>query len=365
MPTRKLQNPEDFREQKFYVGIDVHKKSWAVTVRSLHFVVDHFTQPPSTKALLNHLQRRFPGGELYSAYEAGFSGTGIHEELCKLGIKNMVVHPGDIPRTDKEKKNKTDIHDSRSIAFNLEKGNLHPVFIMSRRQQEFRALFRLRESKARDAARAINRLKSCLLYFGIDYSSIFEGYISAKVITWLRHLHMNHQAGSFTLKKYIDDLVHQRNELGKITKALRSQAKKDYSLPYQCLLSVPGIGPITAIGLIAEIGDFNRFKIPAEYCSFLGLIPWQHSSGDSIQVKGIQPRCNKHLRPLLVEASWIAVKHEPSLLKYYQKHAVINSRHAIIKVARKLALIAKGVVQKLQLYQADYSPFPNQGLVAQ
>lgn len=365
MPSRKLQNSEHFQGQKFYVGIDVHKKSWVVTVRSLHFVVAHFTQPPSAKTLLNYLQSKFPGGEFYSAYEAGFSGTGAHEELCKLGIKNIVVHPGDIPRTDKEKKNKTDIHDSRSIAFNLEKGNLHPIFVMSRHQQEFRALFRLRESKARDVARAINRLKSCLLFFGIDYSSTFEGYISARVITWLRHLHMAHEAGSFTLKKYIDDLVHQRNELGKITKILRSQAKEIYSKSYQCLLSVPGIGFTTAIGLLAEIGNFDRFKDPAEYCSFLGLIPWQHSSGESIQVKGMQPRCNKHLRPLLVEASWIAIKNDPSLLKYYRKHAVINSRHAIVKVARKLALIARGVVQKLQMYQTDYSPFPNKGIVAQ
>jgi transposase len=365
MPTRKLQNPDDFRGQKFYVGIDVHKKSWAVTVRSLNFVVAHFTQPPSPGALLSHLQRKFPGGEYFSVYEAGFSGTGAHEEFCKLGIKNIVVHPGDIPRTDKEKKNKTDVHDSRSLAFNLEKGNLHSIFVMSRQQQEFRALFRLRESKARDVARAINRLKGCLLFFGIDYSSIFEGYISARVITWLRKLHMTNEAGAFTLKKYIDDLVHQRNELGKITKALRSQAKKDYSLPYKCLLSVPGIGFTTAIGLLAEIGDFNRFKDPAEYCSFLGLIPWQHSSGESIQVKGIQPRCNKHLRPLLVEASWFAIRNEPSLLKYYRKHAVKNSRHAIIKVARKLALIAKGVVQKLRMYDAAYSSFPNQGLVVQ
>jgi transposase len=365
MPTRKLQNPDDFREQKFYVGIDVHKKSWAVTVRSLNFVVAHFTQPPLTEALLSHLQRKFPGGEFYSVYEAGFSGTSAHEELCKLGIKNIVVHPGDIPRTDKEKKNKTDVHDSRSLAFNLEKGNLHSIFVMSRQQQEFRALFRLRESKAKDIARAINRLKGCLLYFGIDYSSIFEGYISARVITWLRKLHMTNEAGAFTLKKYIDDLVHQRSELGKITKALRSQAKKDYSHPYKCLLSIPWIGFTTAIGLLAEIGDFNRFKDPAEYCSFLGLTPWQHSSGESIQVKGIQPRCNKHLRPLLVEASWFAIRNEPSLLKYYRKHAVKNSKHAIIKVARKLALIAKGVAQKLQMYQTDYSPFPNQGLVAQ
>src|SRR5258708_12725001 len=187
MPTRKLQNPDEFLAQKFYVGIDVHKKSWAVTVRSLNFVVAHFTQPPSPEALLSHLQRKFPGGEYYSTYEAGFSGTGAHEELCKLGIKNIVVHPGDIPRTDKEKKNKTDVHDSRSLAFNLEKGNLHSIFVMSRQQQDFRALFRLRESKTRDVARAINRLQLRLPYFVIAHSSTFYVSFSSNAITPLHH----------------------------------------------------------------------------------------------------------------------------------------------------------------------------------
>src|SRR6185437_2297129 len=70
MPTRKLQNSDDFRGQKFYIGLDVHKKSWAVTVRSWNFVVAHFTQPPSPAALLSRLQRKFPGGDYYSTYEA-------------------------------------------------------------------------------------------------------------------------------------------------------------------------------------------------------------------------------------------------------------------------------------------------------
>src|SRR5215211_5430062 len=104
MPKAKLQNPTDFSGQKFYVGIDVHKNSWSVTIRSLNLHIEHFSQPPSVKALVNHLQRKYPGGEYYSAYEAGFCGTGIHEELCKAGVSNTIVHAADIPFTDKQNK---------------------------------------------------------------------------------------------------------------------------------------------------------------------------------------------------------------------------------------------------------------------
>ena len=107
-------------------------------------------------------------------------------------------------------------------------------------------------------------------------------------------------------------------------------------------------------GLIAEIADFNRFDDPDQYSSFLGLCPWEDSSGDNIRTRGMQPRCNTHLRPLLVEASWTAIKRSPVLFAYYSKHAVRNPKRAIIKVARRLEMIAKGVATTQQLYQEDY-----------
>jgi transposase len=163
MLSTNLQNSTDFKGQVFYVGLDVHKKSWAVTIRSLGIQVAHFTQPPGAEALNNYLQKNFPGGQYHSVYEAGFCGTSAHEELCKLGIKNILVHAADIPSTDKQKKNKTDLHDSRSIAEHLERGNLHGIHVLTQEQQELRSLFRFRESKVIDVTRANNRLKKLRL----------------------------------------------------------------------------------------------------------------------------------------------------------------------------------------------------------
>lgn len=160
----------------------------------------------------------------------------------------------------------------------------------------------------------------------------------------------------------MDDLLYHRDQLLKITRELRKQIQDKHNQAYQCLLTVPGIGPITAIALLTEIADFNRFDDPAQYCSFLGLIPWESSSGENIHTKGIQPRCNKFLRPLIVEASWVAIRKEPKLLSYYRKYAVKNSNHAIIKVARKLALTVKAVAQKLQSYRSDYYPMSEKSM---
>jgi transposase len=355
MPRTNLQNSNDFNGQKFYVGLDVHKKSWVVTIRSLGIEVAHFTQPPGAEALSSYLQRDFPGGEYHSAYEAGFCGTGAHEELCKLKIKNIIVHAADIPSTDKQKKNKTDLHDSRAISLHLEKQSLKGIYVLTQDQQELRSLFRLRESKVSDVTRTNNRLKSFLMYYSIKLPDTISKneFLSGKALAWLS-IELGCASGTFTLKQYIEELKYQRLQLYYITKSLRGQVQALHKQTYENLLSVPGIGAITAMGLIAEVADFRRFDDPDEYSSYLGLCPWEDSSGPVIKTKGMQPRCNSHLRPLLVEASWKAIKKSRSLFAYYSKHAGKDNKKVIIKVARKLAMIAKGVAITGQPYQEDY-----------
>lgn len=352
MPSTNFQHFADFSNQDFFVGIDVHKNSWTVAVRSLGLQVDRFTQPPSAGILSGHLKKKFPGGEYFSVYEAGFFGTTIHERLCSLGIRNRIVNPGDVPATDKQKKTKTDLHDSCTLAEHLEKGNLKGIEVLPREQQELRSLFRLRVSKSRDLTRANNKLKSFLIYFGVELPGSWNraAYLSRRVLNWLTNLELATQAGNECFKGYLEDILYQRGRLLTITRQLRSQMQVHYPRQYEWLVSVPGIGMQTAMGLLAEIGDFARFRDPDQFCSFLGLMPWEDSSGDTLHTKGIQPRCNHYLRPLIIEASWAAIRKSSDLLLYYRKHAAKNSKHAIVKVARKLALTARGVVQNQQPY---------------
>jgi len=101
-----------FQGQNIYVGIDVHLKSWKVTIMLDHSFYKTFSQDPEPSILSDYLHRNFPGGNYCSAYEAGFCGFSVHRELEKYGIKNIVVNPADIPTTDKERKQKEDKRDS-------------------------------------------------------------------------------------------------------------------------------------------------------------------------------------------------------------------------------------------------------------
>jgi transposase len=357
MPSTNFRNSTDFRSKDFYVGIDVHKKSWSVTVRAFNLEVEHFTQPPVPEILTSHLYKKFPNATFHSAYEAGFCGTSAHQQLCHLGFDNVIAHAADIPSTDKQKKSKTDLHDSRSIAKCLEIGTIHGIHVLSNEQQELRSLYRYRELKIRDRTRANNRLKSFLMFMGINLlpELISPNGLSNKAIKWIEEISLTTKAGTLCLSQYIEDLRQQKQKVIEVTLALKELAERTFPTEYKLLLSLPGFGPIISIALLAEIGDFRRFKDPSQYNNYLGFIPWENSSGESIKTKGIQPRCNTHLRPMLIEAAWLSLRKDANLLCYYKKHYARGNKHAIVKVARKLALIARGVILNKKPYDPDYA----------
>jgi transposase len=351
-----------FEGQCFYVGIDVHLSSWSVTIRSLGLELKRFTQPANAQHLADYLKRHYPGGTYYSAYEAGFCGTSAHHCLKMSGIANIVFHAADLPMTDKQKKNKTDTHDSRAIASYLERHLLKGIYIMPADMQEFRSAYRQRETKVKDVVRYNNRIKSFLYYFGVIIPEEFDrkNSISLNMVKWLNTVKLTSAQGLLTLQQHVKDYMYLREQLLAITKRVKNGMIEGYPDIYKSLLSVPGFGPITAAAFQAEIGDWSRFDDRDEYISFLGITPREHSSGDTVNVTGMQPRCNKHLRPLLIEAAWQAIRRSPELLKYYRQHLNKNNKKAIVKVARKLALIARSVVINHSTYEEKYFELKNQ-----
>src|SRR5680860_1500960 len=83
----------DFKGQNIFVGIDVHLKSWTVTILTEELMHKTFTQPACAETLCNYLKRNFPGGDYNSVYEAGFSGFWAHYKLKEMGINNIVTNP--------------------------------------------------------------------------------------------------------------------------------------------------------------------------------------------------------------------------------------------------------------------------------
>jgi transposase len=328
----------DFTGKNLFVGLDVHKKSWSVTI-----VVDGiehrtFTQAPDPEALKKYLHRSFPGAKYHSAYEAGYCGYGIHRRLNDLGIKNIVINAADIPTTQKDKLQKRDPVDSRKIARGLEKDSLRGIHVFDRDLEELRSLNRTRFYLMRDLRRSKNRIKSFLLYYDIPLPGEFDNnQWTLKFISWLKEVKMQTEGGQEAFSHLITSYEHHRQQLLILSRIVRLRISQHEKELYKLLNSISGIGPLTASALITEIGDINRFPHIDHLASYVGLVPRVRESGETTHTGGITFRCNNFLRVLLVEASWQAIRQDPALMQYYQRHLIAGKGHkVIIKVARKL-----------------------------
>jgi len=331
----------DFSGKNIYIGIDVHKKSWFVTVL-YGDVSKRNTFEPSAEILKKHLEKHYPNGNYHAVYEAGHFGFNAYYELTKLGIDTTVVNPADIPTTDKEKRNKTDRSDSKKLASNLKSGLLKCIYIPKIESQELRSLTRRREELVQDNTRNKNRIKSILSYYNIKYPERFSkpgSHWSKKFISWLETIKLKTTAGNETLSSYIRQLQSIREELLRVTQAIRKELKQKELKPiYELLKSVPGIGQIGAAIIQTEVIEIERFKRRDDFISYIGLCPNEQSSGESKKVGHLTRRCNKRLRTIFIEAAWVAVRQDPALGQYYNERARnIGKKKAIIKVARKIA----------------------------
>ncbi|MDF1547757.1 MAG: IS110 family transposase [Bacteroidales bacterium] len=336
--TRKEIN---FKGQNIYVGIDTHLKNWAITIMTEELLHKTFSQDPNPILLANYLKKNFPGGDYYSAYEASFCGFGIHRELLKLGLKNIVVNPADIPTTDKEKKQKEDKRDSRKIAKTLRAGDLKAIYVPSKESEELRSLVRYRKTLVRDISRGKNRIKSHLYFHGIkipEEQAQPSKYWSNRFTTWLKGVQLSTSFGTIVLQDLLDNNLSLRKKLLFVTKEIRSASKSDrYLKAYLLLTSVPGIGPITAMTIISELEDIARFKNLDKLCSYIGLVPTTNSTGETDRTGGVTPRANRALRSSIIESAWVAARIDPALsLAYNELCKRMKPTKAIIRIAKKL-----------------------------
>lgn len=329
----------DFTGERFFIGLDVHKNQWAISISSNGIILKRFTMEPSIEILYKYLLRNYPGGEFQSVYEAGFCGYWIDRELKKIGIRNIVVNPSDIPTKGKERITKSDRVDSAKLSRELENGSLKSIFIPSESQEQFRTMTRLRYQLVSNKVRQKNRIKSLLSYYGVQVpeNSKMKSW-SKNYLRYLRNLDLSKILLKQSLEINLDELDSIEKRIENVKSTLLDYVNStDIKNDIENLTSVPGIGFITAITLYSEIMDINRFRKFDELSSYVGLVPAIYSSGEKERILGICNRQSKYLRSLIIEAAWVAIKKDPALtFKFNQLCRKMPKQKAIIRIAKKL-----------------------------
>jgi len=328
----------DFSGQNIFAGIDVHKSSWKVCIRTEQMELRTFSQEPSAKTLSNHLKENYPSAIYKVVYEAGFCGFGHQREFAAAGIDCIIVHPADVPTTDKDKHRKSDTVDCRKLGKSLSKGELTAIFVPGIEQQDDRGVIRVYQQMVKDQTRFKNRIKSWLAFQGITVpgGDVCKHW-SNNFTLWLREIPLSASA-RINLDILIQGYLQARAMVLSAIRQVRALSREPrYQRMIKLVRTAPGIGEITALLIITEIGDIGRFQTLDQLCDYIGFVPTVHGSGDKETVLGLTHRGHHQLREKLIEASWTAVRLDPALTMAYNDYCKrMKKNRAIIKIAKKL-----------------------------
>jgi transposase len=253
-----------------------------------------------------------------AAYEAGPTGYGLARELGRRGVECVVAAPSKIPRASGDRV-KTDRRDAEHLVRLLLAGKLYPVRIPGAQEEALRDLVRAREAVRVDLMRCRHRLSKLLLRHGIRFE---DGRAwTERHRAWLTDVQLAWPAAQSTLADHVgavDALVHRRDRLEREIIALLPAGP--WQVQIGRLRCLRGIDSLTAAGLCAEIGDFERFARAEQVMSYVGVVPSENTTGQQRRLGAITKTGSGHARRLLVEAAWHYRK-RPALGK------ALKSRH--------------------------------------
>ena len=290
-----------------YIGMDVHTTNYTLCAYTIagQQPFAQTTINPDVKELLKYLDRlnKELGGdcEFICGYEAGCLGYSLYHELAAHGVSCIILAPSTMP-TSRNEQIKTDKRDAVKIAKCLAYGTYSSVYVPTAEDNAIKEYIRMRD----DAKQMMKQTKQQILALCTRNGKSFDGkthWTHAHVV-WLYGLDFDMPILKETLKEYLLTYEQLSERIAYMDKRIEEFAQQEtYAERVRQLSCFKGIKTHTALSLIVEVGDFQRFPTAQQFSAFLGLVPCEHSSGDSQHRFGITKTGNAHLRRLLTEAA--------------------------------------------------------------
>ena len=290
---------------KVYVGLDVHKDTIAMAVAELGHAPGRLigTLSHNVPKLLKALAKLGEPAQVHVVYEAGPTGYGLQRALAAKGYACEVIAPSLIPKRAGDRI-KTDRRDCVRLAECSRAGELRAVWVPDPADEAIRDLARAREDAVNSRIQARHQLKGFLLRHGVRYEAGKSSWTKT-FYQWLGTLNFEAPSAQTAFTEYNLAVQAADQRVERLTRALAASITGWRFEPVVAALrALRGIDTVSAIGLVAEIGDLRRFEHPRKLMGYLGLVPSEHSSGPRVARGSITKTGNAHARRLLTEAAW-------------------------------------------------------------
>ena len=312
------------QDSEVFIGIDTSKLRNAVAIADgvrggeVRYQGEIDATDAATRKLVAKLAARH--GKLTFCYEAGPTGYGLYRLIKSLGHECIVVAPSLIPAKPGDRI-KTNRRDAENLAKLLRAGELTAVWVPDERHEAMRDLSRARETAIDDLKRKRQQISSLLLRLGLHYPGKTTWGRAHR--NWLRGQKIAHREQRIVFEEALGAEAEAQARADRLAAAIRA-AVPEWSLceVVTALQAMRGIDMIAAVTILAEIGDLQRFASPRELMGYLGLVPSERSTGDSVKRGPITKAGNRRVRRVLVEASW-SYRHPPRIGR--QKQAKVDA----------------------------------------
>jgi transposase len=323
-------------KRKIFVGIDVHKRTWQVSIIAENEELKNVSIP-ADRLVLKRLLSRHENCEIQAVYEAGYFGYGLYDYLKQLGVKCVVTPPSLVPGAYGNRV-KTDKRDSRKLAILLSKGLLKKVYVPDEQARYDREVIRRYQQLTGDQRRVQARIKSQLELYGIELET--TGNWSQRYLEGLKRIRLGNRYLQASFKALLEE-YEVLSKMRKQQKALLSELSQEdrYREQMEKLQSVYGVGLICGMTFLLELQAIERFKNGKQLSAYVGLTPSQYSSGDKVRMGRITCIGKPQLRGQLVESAWMLIRKDGELRRKYEElKQRCGGKRAIVAVARKLLL---------------------------
>ena len=339
-------------EEVAFVGVDVHKKRYQVSVWTEgREWVAQWTQPADSEALCRRLEP-VRAQVAHVVYEAGPTGLSLVRMLRARGFSADVVAASKTPMAS-GRSNKSDRRDAGQLARLDAKGMLTAIYVHTPQEEADRQVLRRREQVRGDVSRTEHRIKSFLLQHGVAEPAGL-GHWSRAAVAALRGQVLVRELGR-CLASLLRDLDHGHRELAAAAQDVRELAAGErHAAAVERMCSVPGVGVITAMTFATELPHPERFTTPETLGAITGLAPRVSRSGETAKGGPILKSGNSRLRRVLVQASWQWVRRDPAAEELF-RHLLGETgcaQKAVVAAARHLAILLWHLVTT----QSTYTP---------
>jgi len=319
-------------ERVYYVGLDVHKKKIAYCVKLVDGTLFCRGEVAAERKALGQWVKGLPG-PWKGAMEATLFTGWIYDFMKSHALELKVANPVMLKAITAAKK-KNDVADAERLADLLRVDLLPECYMASQQMRDLRRVLRYRNMIVGNAVRMKNKISGLLMEVGAEYNK--------------RRLHGRKYF--YEMLQGVEDVPESVMELLKLSRSglemfqdmqgVLLDALRNNELVrerVECLMSIAGVGEVTALTWVLEIGEVERFKSVRQAVSYCGLCSAQKESAGKERRGPISKKRNRHLQTVLVEAAKIAPRWNPQLAEVYARELNRGNRNrASLAVARKL-----------------------------